>query len=252
MKTPDIGASAVATAKIADGQVKSPDIGGGEVKTTDIGAGAVDSSKIADGQVRTADVLNNNLTADDLATSSVAGPEVKDAAIANADVAPNSLASGRILDGSLTGVDVANNSLKGADIDESTLDIGDAARAYARVNSFLCTGTPGTCPAGQSKGISSVTREGNGQYCVTAPGIDSNQTPAAVTVDWSNTSGPEGNASAMTLEGPSTCAPGGEGFAVFTERHSGVTVDAGGGTNNATVAGPAQFASDISFTIVIP
>jgi hypothetical protein len=255
VKTPDLGASAVATGKIADGQVKSADIGGGEVRTADLGAGAVDSSKIADGQVRSADVLNNNLTADDLASGSVAGAEVKDAAIANADVAPNSLASGKILDGTLTGVDVANNSLKGADIDEATLDVGDAARAYAWVFPSTCTGTPGTCATEQSKGISSVTRDSTGQYCVTAPGINSIETPAAVTVDWHFTTGPEGNASAMTREGFDPvigCGPGNQGFRVVTERQPNVTVDAGGGTNNVVVAGPADVANDVAFTIVIP
>ena len=157
VKTPDLGAGAVVTGKIADGQVKSADVGPGEVRLSDIGASAVDTSKIADGQVKSADVLNNNLTADDLATASVGGAEVKDGAIANADVAPNSIASGKILDGTLTGADVANNSLKGADIDESTLDVGDAERAYAFVNPF-CSGAPETCSFTQSKGVSSVIR----------------------------------------------------------------------------------------------
>ena len=71
------------------------------------------------------------------------------------------------------------NSLKGADIDEGTLDIGDAARAYVHMNPFTCMGTPGTCDARQSKGVSSVTRFGVGQYCVTAPGIDPHVTPAS-------------------------------------------------------------------------
>ena len=217
VKTPDLGASAVTTGKVADGQVKTPDIGASAVATGKIGDGA----------------------------------EVKDGAIANADVAPNSLASGKILDGTLTGADVANNSLKGADIDESTLDIGDAARAYARVNPGTCTGEPGTCTPDQTKGVSSVTLNTTGVYCVTAPGIDAEETPAAVTVDWNSTGSPKGNASAMTLE-VLGCGPSGEGFSVVTERQPNVTVDAGGGVNNATAAGPAEFANNVGFTIVIP
>jgi hypothetical protein len=201
--------------------------------------------------VRSADVLNNGLTADDLASGSVASAEVKDATIANGDVAPNSLTSGRILDGTLTGADVANNSLKGADVDESTLDIGDTARAYARVNAFDCTGTPGTCTPEKSKGISSVTRDSTGQYCVAAPGIAAVEVPAAVTVDWNSTNNPAGNASAMTLEGGG-CGPTGDGFKVITERQPELFVDAGGGTNNAIASGRAAFADDVGFTIVIP
>jgi hypothetical protein len=158
--------------------------------------------------------------------------------------------SSNVLNDNLTGADVAPNSLKGADIDEATLDIGDAARAYAHVNPFLCTGTPGTCPATASKGISSVTREGTGLYCVTAPGINGSQTSAAVTVEFGTTSFPVGNASAM-IRVPNSCG-GGEGFAVLTQRQPNVTVDAGGGTNNATAVGPADFADDVGFTIVIP
>ena len=47
-----------------------------------------------------------------------------------------------------------------------------------------------------SKGITSVTRDGTGRYCVTAPGIEP-PTPPAVTVDREMTNPPEGNASAL-------------------------------------------------------
>jgi hypothetical protein len=103
----------------------------------------------------------------------------------------------------------------------------------------------------RSKGISSVTRLDVGSYCVIAPGIDSDEVPAAVTVDWSNTSGPERNASAMTSEAVG-CGPGGTGFLVITDRQPVIAVDADGGINNAAVSGPAESANDVGFTIVIP
>lgn len=96
-----------------------------------------------------------------------------------------------------------------------------------------------------------MTREGTGIYCVTAPGIDAAETPVAVTVDWSSTEDPEGNASAMTREF-SGCGPSGAGFFVITQRQPEITVDAGGGVNNAIVSGPAEQADDVGFTIVIP
>jgi hypothetical protein len=245
------GQNTINSADIINGEVKSADVGQAAVATDELKNDGVKTAKIANGEVRSADVLNNGLTADDLASGSVASAEVKDATIANGDVAPNSLTSGRILDGTLTGADVANNSLKGADVDESTLDIGDTARAYARGNPFGCTGTPGTCTPEQSKGISSVTHDATGIYCVTAPGIDAGEVAAAVTVDWSTTVDPQGNASAMTNEGGG-CGPTGDGFVVRTERQPTITVDANGGTNNETASGPANFADDVGFTIVIP
>ena len=157
----------------------------------------------------------------------------------------------KVANESLNGNDVVNNTLKGADIDEGTLDIGNAARAYARVSPVNCTGTPGTCTPEQSKGISSVTREQVGRYCVAAPGIDSDDVTAAVTVDWSSTVFPGGNASAMTREA-TLCGPTDQGFRVVTERQPLYTVDAGGGTHNRTVSGPAEDADDVAFTIVIP
>jgi hypothetical protein len=199
--------------------------------------------------INSADIINGEVKEADVGQGAVASPELKNDSVANGDVAPNSLTSGRIADGSLTGTDVANNSLKGADIDETTLDVGDAARAYARVNWITCFGTPVTCSPSHSKGISSVIREETGHYCVTAPGIDPDETPAAVTVDWFSTGDPAGNASAMTDE--FGCGPGGEGFEVVTERQVNKTVPDSGG-NPTSVAGPAEPSNVVSFTIVIP
>jgi hypothetical protein len=214
-------------------------------------ANTIGSADIIDGQVKTADIGDNEVKEADVGQGAVASPELKNDSIAAGDVAPNSLTTSRIADGSLTGTDVANSSLTGTDIDESTLDVGDAARAYARVAPALCAGTPGTCTPEQSKGITAVSRDATGEYCVIAPGIDSTQAPAAVTVDWQGSAAPEGNASAMTREVVG-CGASGQGFRVITERQPNVTVDAAGGTNNATAVGPAAPADDVGFTIVIP
>jgi hypothetical protein len=212
--------------------------GGVAVASHPGGVNTINSADIIDGEVKEADV----------GQGAVASPEVKNNSIVGGDVAPNSLATGKIVDGSLTGVDVANNSLKGADVDESTLDVGDAARAYARVSPDC--DILSNCPTDQSKGISNVTREATGQYCVTAPGIDSAETPAAVTVDAGST-GASGDASAVTFEAFG-CGPGQEGFLVLTERHTSVLVNSGAGTNNASASGPSEDANGVGFTIVIP
>lgn len=235
------GQNTVFTDDIVDGQVKTADIGNGEVKVADIGQAAVATEELKNDAVTGAKVAAGTLTTTD----------VKNETLNAADVAPNSLPSGRILDGSLTGADVKDNALKGADIDEATLDVGDAARAYALVKPFNCgPGLFAACPPDLSKGISSVIREVDGTYCVTAPGISALATPAAVTVD--HTSSDDGAlASAMAMS--ESCGPGGKGFRVRTERLPKITVDAGGGVNNATALGPsAESASDVGFTIVIP
>jgi hypothetical protein len=201
------------------------------------------------GRLRTQDIATGHVTSQDIGTGEVLGEDIGNGQVALNDLAANSVNSGKLVDGAIQGADVNDNSLKGADIDESTLDIG----AYAYVDPRTCTGTPGTCTAEQSKGISTVTRDGTGVYCVTAPGIDANVTPAAVTVDEVVTPSPEGNASAMTFEfGGCAGVLQGEGFPVVTERQPEITVDAGGGTDNATAVGPAQRSDDVSFTIVIP
>ena len=141
------------------------------------------------------------------------------------------------------GVDVRNETLSGADIDENTLDIGNAARAYARVP----VGCTGACSIDRAKGISSVTRFGEGRYCVVAPGIDPLQTAAVASVEWSTTSSPEGNASAMVAPG-SDC---GGGFVVYT--YFGPNVDVFDTAGNVrTVRGSSTFSDSVGFTIVIP
>jgi hypothetical protein len=195
------------------------------------GANTINSADIIDGQVKELDV----------GQGAIASNEVKNDSIVAGDVAPSSLTSARIADGSLTGTDVANNSIKGADVDESTLDIGDAARAYAAVFPSDCN-VLNVCSPEQSKGISSVTRTGIGSYCVIAPGISSAVTPAAVTVEFSDTEDPEGDASAITHEG-FDCGPNNEGFTVITDRQP---------VTSSTTVGPAEPANDVAFTIVIP
>jgi hypothetical protein len=235
------GANTISSGDVIDGQVKTADLGNGEVKVADVGQAAVATDELKNDGVTGAKVAASTLTTTDLENETLTA----------SDVAPNSLSSGRILDASLTGADVKDNALKGADIDEATLDVGDAARAYAHVGAPNCTGTPGTCEIFKSKGIASVTRDSTGQYCVTAPGIDQGSAPAAVTVDWSTTTPPAGNASAM-VGAFDQCGPAGKAYRVVTERQPLKTVDVAGGTGSTVVAGPATLADDVGFTIVIP
>jgi hypothetical protein len=235
------GGSAVALT--GSNTVFSDDIVNGEVKVADVGQGAVATDEIANGQVKAADIGDGEVM-----TAEIANGQVK-----TADIGSGEVRSGNVANDNLSGGDISPNSLKGADIDEATLDIGDAARAYARVVPGNCTGTPGTCTPTESKGVSSVTRAGTGFYCVHAPGIESLQTPAAVTVDWGSTaelggSGKAGNTAAMTGE---FACNGADGFPVFTQRQPAIGVFDQAGNPRAAV-GPAEDADDVGFTIVIP
>jgi hypothetical protein len=111
------------------------------------------------------------------------------------------------------------------------------ARAYASVLSHVEDDCTGGCTFSRDKGITAVTREGTGDYCVTVPGISDEQIPSTVSVDWSFTADPEGNATAQPRNTGDGC-PGGTAFEVRTERH--------------TDTSPAVPADDVSFNILIP
>ena len=150
----------------------------------------------------------------------------------------NAVTAAKLADDSVNSAKVVNGSLALADLAPAAR----GARAYASVDPFDCDDLTDVCAVEEAKGISSASRLGVGQYCVTAPGINAEATPAAVTVDFDLTSDPEGNASAMTQENLS-CGPTLNGFRVITERQP---------DTSPTTVGPADFADDVAFTIVIP
>jgi hypothetical protein len=113
------------------------------------------------------------------------------------------------------------------------------ARAYARINASNC-GSPGPCTLDDSKGVLAAERQTTGVYCVTTPGISSDGVTAAVTVDYTSTSGPEALGQAMLGDGAGSCPA--NSFRVVTKR---ITIVAGPSPNDT-------FANDVSFTIVIP
>ena len=113
------------------------------------------------------------------------------------------------------------------------------ARAYAEVlprggGGCGVNPAPQPCTFDRDKGISSVTYLSVGTYCVVAPGIDSRQVTAVVSVDFSETDNPEGNASAQSNTSCNTT-----GFQVQTERINPATATAGADDN-------------VAFDIVIP
>ena len=169
----------------------------------------------------------------------------------------NSVGAGELRTNAVRSSDVKNRSLKAIDFQKGSFlkgttsapgPVGPAgpagapgapgtARAYARIDRNDCA-NPGPCGLDDSKGVSAAVRQSLGVYCVTAPGISSANVTAAVTVDYTSTSSPEGLGQAMLGDGAGTCPA--DSFRVVTKRITG-----GGSVNDA-------FVNDIGFTIVIP
>ena len=108
------------------------------------------------------------------------------------------------------------------------------ARAYARVLHSSCGAAPtGTCGLDNDKGVAQVIHRGTGVYCVVAPGINSNETTAAVTLDSSTSVVPRADAEAFLLGDSGICPNG--AFVVETRQATG-----------------DNFTDSVGFTIVIP
>lgn len=130
------------------------------------------------------------------------------------------------------------------------------ARAYTKVFPpavLPCNlGGGSGCHIERSKGVTGVTRLGTGSYCVITPGISAELGPdavaPAVTIDFSDTADPRGNASAM-IDFESSCN---EAFHVLTQRQPITAVRNAADTGSINVAGNAVGADDVGFTIVIP
>ena len=108
------------------------------------------------------------------------------------------------------------------------------ARAYGRVFGGSPTGSAEFDTARTN--FTAVTHPSVGLYCLTPPaGVSASNRPWVVTVDWNTTADPEGNATALFIDGlPCTT----DQFGVQTERS--------GDTSNAVPA------NDVGFTIIVP
>jgi Chaperone of endosialidase len=137
------GANTISSGDIITGEVKSVDLGNGEVKTDDLAANSVGSGKIADRQVKNAD----------LSIGASSSNTIADGGIEGVDVHANTLTGDQIAESALFNDD----SLDGADVDESTL-FNDHSLTGLDVNQASLTqlwqlgGNTGTDPSFQSLG----------------------------------------------------------------------------------------------------
>lgn len=81
IKTGQLAASAVTTAKIADGNVTADKLGSSSVETSKIASTAVTTAKIADANVTTAKIANSAVTADKIGSGAVTNAKIADSAV---------------------------------------------------------------------------------------------------------------------------------------------------------------------------
>ncbi len=204
----------------------------------------VGSADIVDESILSQDIQNQQVKVNDLAIDSVWGSRLKDGGIF----------AGKLADDSVNKNNVVNDSLTASDINEQAASL---VRGYARINPLTnpCIAGPGNneCPMPTAKGITKVTQDGS-FYCVTAPGIDADKIPAAVSVEWLGSTVPT---DAQVSVGPASqagtlCPNDDTDYLVVTEKRG--TVDVGNTTNDGsvTVASIANNSTSVPFQIVIP
>ncbi len=170
------------------------------------------------------------------------------------DLPINSVGTTELRRNAVRSRDVKNHSLKRVDFVRDSLPTGaqgpagasgpagpagpagapGTARAYVRVSPAICGPAPaGTCVLDNNKGVTQVIHRATGVYCIVAPGIDSNQSTAAVTLDSATSVTPRADAAVLLLGDSGICPAG--AFAVETRQAAG-----------------DNFTDSVSFSIVIP
>ena len=161
----------------------------------------------------------------------------------------NAVVSTKVKDRSLKAVDFAIGQLpagpagpqgvqgaQGVQGVQGPQGVPGSARAYAAV-------IPGTSPSFNSNltsGFSAVSHISTGSYCLTATGISSATRPAIVSVDWTSTASPEGEAIVMLRNEPLGCAAGQYQVRTYRQQLSGSDALAAALTDN------------VAFNIIVP
>ncbi len=183
------------------------------------------------------------------ARNSVGSKQIKAGAVKNADLGSDAVTSPKVKDGTLLNADFAAGQIpagpRGLKGDAGT------ARAYGRVVSNCGIGDP--CPVDHAKGITSVTKVGTGDFCITAPGIDPSTTSPVATSEYESSQAgglDEAQAEVQIVADPQGCGNDGR-FEVLTYTRPAERV------RNANydlvfVTGYPDRTNNVGFTIVIP
>jgi hypothetical protein len=182
--------------------------------------------------------------------------------------AADKISSGEIARNAVKGKHVAPNAIRTSDVAPGSLQLDDFApgqipkqstpaasgpRAYALVDAVSCAvgAPPQDCQFSQSQGVTKVERITTGFYCITAPGIDSQQTAAVISIAGA---GAEGKfASLLTGGGLGWGCDANSDYVVSTGWLGTIAVMNAAGTDIEVVTdNNASSLSGIDFTIVIP
>jgi hypothetical protein len=121
---------------------------------------------------------------------------------------------------------VTTKKIKNRAVTDAKLAAASRARAYAIIDPVECTDVAHSCTLHRAKNVLGAERPQDGFICVdTGPGINPATSGFMAGVEWFETDGPAGNASAMpSLDPPPVGAQVCPGeFAVATERINPVT-----------------------------
>jgi hypothetical protein len=116
---------------------------------------------------------------------------------------------------------VTTKKIKNHAVTDAKLAAASRARAFAFIDFSGCTASPHSCTIRRAKNVLGANRPQNGFICVdTGPGINPATSGFMAGVEWQQTAGAPGNASAMpSIDPPPTAGQVCPGeFAVATER----------------------------------
>lgn len=129
-----LGGSALAVG-VAKNSVRSPQIANGAVKTADLGASAVKSAKVADGSLTAADLGTDSVGSDEIAENAVESPEVAQDSLTAGDLGAASVTSSEVADQSLTDADLGPNSVGSSEIQTGAIRASELGTIIPASNS---------------------------------------------------------------------------------------------------------------------
>ena len=152
-------ANTVFSTDIVNGEVKSVDIGTGQVRIH-IGANQVDSAKVADGTLNGSDVADQGLNGIDILESSISSTQLATGSVGAAEVLDESIDQSDLQNGGVSVDDLATNSVVSSKVINGSLDGGDVGEAqFIRFDATFGNVSPQSCSPGQVTGLPNDARD---------------------------------------------------------------------------------------------
>ena len=148
-------ANTVFSEDIVNGEVKTADIAANAVRSARIDADAVDGSKVLDGSLSAADlgtdsvgpgqIQQGGVGSDEIATGAVNAQEIADNTIDSGEIINDSLFASDLASGSVGGSELASNAVTGGDVASNSLTLADLLGADASGHVSLSGVPNGRC-----------------------------------------------------------------------------------------------------------